>query len=287
MSDSVQPCRWQPIRLPRPWDSPGKNTGVGCHFLLQCMKVKSESEIAQSCPTSAYQAPPSMGFSRMYWSGLPLPSLVRPLAASKRIYTNTHLSGLLLPLLLSPQQATADQHLSRRPSNTQASLTQSPVGSLLLSPGSWYAQDFVFALWEFLFPSVLWKFCYQIPLPFQIRFSGYSQSLCQIPSLRSISLVCVDNSLWTESTRCYIFEIWEKRVLVYIYKKKRKNEASIFQYLSKNVILYSETLFNSRRWIHLLCFPVKEKISLEFHGKHCSSGANLCLYTVRKTILFT
>ena len=38
-------------RLPCPWDSPGKNTGVGCHFLLQCMKVKSESEVAQSCPT--------------------------------------------------------------------------------------------------------------------------------------------------------------------------------------------------------------------------------------------
>ena len=51
MSDSVRPHRWQPTRLPRPWDSPGKNTGVGCHFLLQCMKVKSESEIAQSCPT--------------------------------------------------------------------------------------------------------------------------------------------------------------------------------------------------------------------------------------------
>ena len=51
MSDSVQPHRWQPTRLPRPWDSPGKNTGVGCHFLLQRMKVKSESEVAQSCPT--------------------------------------------------------------------------------------------------------------------------------------------------------------------------------------------------------------------------------------------
>ena len=45
------PIRWQPTRLPCPWDSPGKNTGVGCHFLLQCMKVKSESEVAQSCPT--------------------------------------------------------------------------------------------------------------------------------------------------------------------------------------------------------------------------------------------
>ena len=47
----VRPHRWQPARLRRPWDSPGKNTGVGCHFLLQCMKVKRESEVAQSCPT--------------------------------------------------------------------------------------------------------------------------------------------------------------------------------------------------------------------------------------------
>ena len=51
VSDSVRPHRQQPTRLPHPWDSPGKNTGVGCHFLLQCMKVKSESEVAQSCLT--------------------------------------------------------------------------------------------------------------------------------------------------------------------------------------------------------------------------------------------
>ena len=51
VSDSVRPHRRQPTRLPRPWDSPGKNTGVGCHFLLQCMKVKSEREVAQSYPT--------------------------------------------------------------------------------------------------------------------------------------------------------------------------------------------------------------------------------------------
>ena len=50
-SDSVRPHRRQPTRLPHPWDSPGKNTGVGCHFLLQCVKVKSESEVAQLCPT--------------------------------------------------------------------------------------------------------------------------------------------------------------------------------------------------------------------------------------------
>ena len=51
VSDFVQPHRLQPTRLPCPWDSPGKNTGVGCRFLLQCMKEKSESEFAQSCPT--------------------------------------------------------------------------------------------------------------------------------------------------------------------------------------------------------------------------------------------
>ena len=68
MSDSVWPHRRQPTRLPCPWDSPGKNTGVGCHFLLSWMKVKSESEVAQSGPTlsdpmdCSLPAPPSMGF---------------------------------------------------------------------------------------------------------------------------------------------------------------------------------------------------------------------------------
>ena len=51
VSDSVWPHRRQPMRLPCPWDSPGKSTGVGCHFLLQCRKEKSESEVTQSCPT--------------------------------------------------------------------------------------------------------------------------------------------------------------------------------------------------------------------------------------------
>ena len=75
------PHRRQPTRLPCPWDSPGKNTGVGCHCLLQCRKVKSESEVTQSCLTlsdpmdCSPEAPPSMGFSRQeYWSGLLLPS---------------------------------------------------------------------------------------------------------------------------------------------------------------------------------------------------------------------
>ena len=51
MSNSVRPQRRQPTRFPCPWDCPGKNTGVSCHFLLQCMKVKSESKVDQSCPT--------------------------------------------------------------------------------------------------------------------------------------------------------------------------------------------------------------------------------------------
>ena len=83
MSDSVRPHRRQPTRLPRPWNSPGKNTGVGCHFLLQCLKVKSESEVTQSCPTFSdpmdCSRPGSSvhGFSRQeYWSGVPLPSPV-------------------------------------------------------------------------------------------------------------------------------------------------------------------------------------------------------------------
>ena len=104
MSDSVRPHRQQPTRLPHPWDSPGKNTGVGCHFLLQCMKVKSEREVTQSCPTLSdpmdYSLPGSsvhgifqarvlewvaIAFSHQdsmsmlfpgqeYWSGLPFPS---------------------------------------------------------------------------------------------------------------------------------------------------------------------------------------------------------------------
>ena len=77
MSNSVRPHRRQPTRLPRPWDSPGNNTGVGCHFLLQCMRVKSLSRVRFLATSwaAAYQAPLSMGFSRQeYWSAVPLPS---------------------------------------------------------------------------------------------------------------------------------------------------------------------------------------------------------------------
>ena len=76
------PIDGSPPGSPPPWDSPGRNTGVGCYFLLQCMKVKvkvkslSRVRLLETLWTAAYQAPPSMGFSRQgYWSAVPLPSL--------------------------------------------------------------------------------------------------------------------------------------------------------------------------------------------------------------------
>ena len=76
----MRPHRWQPMRLLHPWDSPGKNTGVGCHFLLQCIKVKVKSlirvRLLATPRTAAHQAPLSMGFSRQEcWSGVPVATL--------------------------------------------------------------------------------------------------------------------------------------------------------------------------------------------------------------------
>ena len=91
----MQPQRQQPTRLPGPWDSPGKNTGVGCHFLLQCRKVKSESEVTQSLPTLSDPMDCSLPgssvheFSRQeYWSGVPLssPSLSTSLLKTMESY---------------------------------------------------------------------------------------------------------------------------------------------------------------------------------------------------------
>ena len=105
VSNSVQPHRRQPTGLPRPWDSPDKNTGVGCHFLLQCMKVKSESEVTQPCPTLSDPMDCSLpgssvhGFSRQeYWSGVPLPILepTKTLPISLNIYFSSLLSESIL-----------------------------------------------------------------------------------------------------------------------------------------------------------------------------------------------
>ena len=100
MSDSVRPHRWQPTRLLCPWDSPGKNTGVGCHFLLQCVGVKllNRADSALATPwTAAYQAPPSMGFSRQeYRSGLLLPSPAQHYCLLIKIDSETLLNWLHL-----------------------------------------------------------------------------------------------------------------------------------------------------------------------------------------------
>ena len=105
MSDSVQ----QPTRLPHPWDSPGKNTGVGCHFLLQCVKVKllSRVQLLATPWTAAHQVPVSMGFSRQeYWSGVSLPS---PALIS-------HASKVMLKIL----QARLQQYVNRELPDVQA-----------------------------------------------------------------------------------------------------------------------------------------------------------------------
>ena len=83
--------RWQPTRLLCPWDSPGKNTGVGCRFLLQCMHACMLSRFSRvrlcATPwTAAHQAPLSMGFSRQeHWSGLPFPSPVHACMHAKSL----------------------------------------------------------------------------------------------------------------------------------------------------------------------------------------------------------
>ena len=129
MSDSVRP-QTAAHQASHPWDSPGKNTGVGCHFLLQCRKVKSASEVAQSCLTlatpwtAAYQAPSSMGFSRQkYWSGVPLPS-------PTECHSNNENSSMLIAamLILNGAAAAAAKSLQSCPTLCDP-IDGSPPGS--------------------------------------------------------------------------------------------------------------------------------------------------------------
>ena len=97
MSDSVRPHGRQPTRLRCPWDSPGKNIGVGCHFLLQCMTVKSGSEVAQSCPTLRDPMDCSPPGSTLHWA----PPIMSPVKGwgyvSRRLgrYVRSHAAELL------------------------------------------------------------------------------------------------------------------------------------------------------------------------------------------------
>ena len=95
MSNSVRPHRRQPTRLPRPWDSPGKNTGVGCHFLLQCMRVKSESEVAQLCSTLSDPmdcSPPGSSVHGIFqarvleWGAIALPKVMEEKSQPRLLY---------------------------------------------------------------------------------------------------------------------------------------------------------------------------------------------------------
>ena len=146
------PIRRQPTRLPRPWDSPGKNTGVGCHFLLQCMKVKSESEVAQSypilcdpmdCSLPGFSVPGIIQARVLEWGAIAFSTRWLHSWANGNLLQEDLSHMLCLPVLLqpeplSPQQATVDPCLRRRHSNTQRHGSVSCGVS-----GSWCAQGFV------------------------------------------------------------------------------------------------------------------------------------------------
>ena len=101
-------------------------------------------------------------------------SMVWLLANSNRIYVNTHLPGLLLPVSLSLKHAAADPLLFQRCSNILRNADSVSCGVTVSSPGSWCPQDFVCALQQSLFHPVLWKSCNQILLAFTVRFLGNS-----------------------------------------------------------------------------------------------------------------
>ena len=107
MSNSVRPHRWKPTRLPCPWNSPGNNTGVGCHFLLQCMKVKSQSEVVQSCPTLTFWDPMDCSLPGSSSHGIFQARVLEwdaiAFSASPELQTNVTNSPIKMDPLVSPQ----------------------------------------------------------------------------------------------------------------------------------------------------------------------------------------
>ena len=133
MSDSVRPHRWQPTRLPRPWDFPGKNTGVGCHCLLQCMKVKSESEVTQSCPTCSDPLDWSLPGSSIHgifqarvleWGAIAFSEIDLYMHTTNCIFTHTHIyyKGLIHTII------TADKSQDLKLSSWRPKRTDHVVG---------------------------------------------------------------------------------------------------------------------------------------------------------------
>ena len=120
----VRPHRWQPTRLPHPWDSSGKNTGVGCHFLLQCMKVKRESEVTQSChnPTDC-SLPGSSAYgifqgTVLEWGAITFSDIINVLRTKINvekmlfILTDMHYIYQYLPLEVEKEMATHSSTLA-------------------------------------------------------------------------------------------------------------------------------------------------------------------------------
>ena len=138
MSDSVRPHRRQPTRLPRPWDSPGKTTGVGCHFLLQCMKVKNESEVAQLCLTLSDPMDCSLPGSSVHgifqarvleWGALPspLPPTGTAFLCNISVSSTFHAHRHCVCLLSAPVLELLDTH--------------SPLNTTRLPPGHQQGSD--------------------------------------------------------------------------------------------------------------------------------------------------
>ena len=116
----MRPHRRQLTRLPLPWDSPGKNTGVGCHFLLQCMKVKSESEVTQSCPTLSNPMDCSLPGSSIHgifqakvleWGPLPSPHSLNGELKLNANSNYSNCSNRYLHLKESRQMESIDPHI--------------------------------------------------------------------------------------------------------------------------------------------------------------------------------
>ena len=155
MFDSVWPHRWQPTRLCCLWDSPGKNTGVGCHFLLQCMKVKSESEVAQSCPTLCNPMDCSLPGSSVH--GLSQARMLEWVAiafsASAYLRLLIFLPAILIPVCASSSSAFCMKQsaykLNKQGDNIQPWCTPFPIWNQSVVPcpvltiASWPAYSFL------------------------------------------------------------------------------------------------------------------------------------------------
>ena len=143
MSNSVRPHRRQPTRLPRPWDSPGKNTGVGCHFLLQCTKVNRESVVAQSCPNLSNPMDCSLPgssdhgiFQARVLEWRPLPSL----AVMKKVTIDKKKKGMVF-IDECPTLKSADFPKASRLSPSRSAPPCVLLGRWVSAPG------FVLSLW--------------------------------------------------------------------------------------------------------------------------------------------